>query len=59
MWHTDYKWPSDEKMRLVSYPDDASRMVLAWGVFESATAANAMAVLDEAIARCGAPPRSY
>ena len=52
MWHTDYKMLPDKRW-LISYQDDASRKVLAWGAFESAMAANAMTVLDKAIARYG------
>ena len=54
MWHTDYKLLSDGRW-LVSYQDDASRKILARGVFERATAANAIKVLDEAIAEYGVP----
>ena len=54
MWHTDYKLLSDGRW-LVTYQDDASRKILARGAFERATAANAIKVLDEAIAEYGIP----
>ena len=54
MWHTDYKLLPDGRW-LVSYQDDASRRIMAWGIFERATAANAIEVLDGAIAEHGAP----
>ena len=57
MWHTDYKMLRDGRW-LVSYPDDASRRVMGWGVFKRATTTNALRVLDEAIARHGATPLS-
>ena len=54
MWHTDYKLRPDGRW-LVSFQDDASRKILAWGAFERATAANAIKVLVEAIAQYGVP----
>ena len=54
MWHTDYKLLSDNRW-LVSFQDDASRRIMGWGIFERATAANAIGVLDVAIAKHGAP----
>ena len=54
MWHTDYKLLDDGRWFLC-YEDDASRFVTGYGVFEHATAGNAMAVLDRAIAAYGKP----
>ncbi len=54
MWHTDYKLLDDGRWFLC-YEDDASRFVTGYGVFEHATADNAMAVLDRAIAAYGKP----
>ena len=54
MWHTDYKLLPGG-MWLISYQDDASRKIVGWGVFKSATTANALKVLDEAIAAHGRP----
>ncbi|MDG7046327.1 MAG: transposase [Nitrososphaerota archaeon] len=39
----------------MAYIDDASRMVTGWGLFDEATADNALLVLDEAIATWGRP----
>ena len=54
MWHTDYKQPPDGRW-FICYLDDASRFVTAWGAFSEATTENAIAVLEEAIARHGKP----
>ena len=54
MWHTDYKQLDDGRWFL-AYQDDASRFITGWGVFENATAENAMGVLDEAIKNHGRP----
>lgn len=55
VWHTDYKLLPDGGKWLTSYQDDASRKVLAWGAFERTAAANAITVLDVAIAEHGVP----
>ena len=54
MWHTDYKQLDDGRWFLC-YEDDASRFVTGYGVFEHATAENALAVLDRAIKDRGRP----
>ena len=54
MWHTDYKLLPDNRW-FISFQDDASRKIMGRGIFERATAANAVGVLDEAAARHGAP----
>ena len=54
MWHVDYKLLPDGRW-LLSYMDDASRPVVGHGMFEKATTANALAVLDVAVAKYGAP----
>ena len=54
MWHTDYKQLPDGRW-FICYLDDASRFVTAWGAFPEATTENAIAVLEEAIARHGKP----
>ena len=54
MWHTDYKQLPDKRW-FICYLDDASRFVTAWGAFPEATTDNAIAVLEEAIARHGKP----
>lgn len=54
MWHTDYKLLPDGRW-LVSYMDDASRFITGFGVFEEATGAHALEVLDRAIGDHGKP----
>ena len=54
MWHADYKLLSDGRW-VISYQDDAARLVTGHGAFERATTANALAVLDVAIRAYGAP----
>ena len=54
MWYTDYRLLPDGRW-LVTYQDDASRKILARGAFERAAAANAIKVLEGAIAEYGAP----
>ena len=48
LWHTDYKQLYDGRWFL-AYMDDASRLIVGFGVFEEATAANALNVLQKAI----------
>lgn len=54
MWHTDFV-QLDGGQWLIAYEDDASRFIVAFRVVKEATAANAMAVLHEGIARHGRP----
>ena len=54
MWHTDFKQLKDGRW-FIAYEDDASRYLPAYGVFEKATAANAVAVLHVGIERHGRP----
>ena len=54
MWHTDYKLLDDGRW-FIAYQDDASRMILAFGVFKEATGKHALEVLKEAISRHGKP----
>ena len=54
MWHTDYKQLDDGRW-FIAYQDDASRFVTGYGVFDHATAKNALAVLREAIRNHGKP----
>ena len=53
LWHTD--WTQIGRMHLIAYIDDASRFVTGWGLFQHATAANSVLVLERAIAEYGAP----
>ena len=54
LWHTD--WTLIEGMGwLIAYLDDASRFVLAYGLFPEATSGHAVEVLKEAIREHGKP----
>ena len=54
MWHTDFvQLPGG--LWLIAYEDDASRYIVAFRVVTEATAANAIAVLHEGVARHGRP----
>jgi putative transposase len=53
LWHTDWffyngKW-------IIAYLDDASRLIVGYGVFDEATTDNALQVLKEAIDNYGKP----
>ena len=54
LWHTDYKQLDDGRW-FIAYQDDASRFIVAYGVFENATMQNALKVLDKAIRNYGKP----
>ena len=54
LWHTDYKQVHDGRW-FIGYMDDASRLIVGFGVFGEETAANAIRVLEEAIKRYGRP----
>lgn len=54
LWHTDWKY-LDGKGWFIAYLDDASRFVVSYGLFDSATSENAVAVLKKAIQRYGKP----
>ena len=54
MWHTDFKQLKDGRW-FIAYENDAARYLPAYGVFEKATAANAVAVLHVGIERHGRP----
>ena len=53
LWHTDY-FESPEEKWVIAFEDDASRFVPSFGVFDNATAENAVAALKPAI-RYGIP----
>ena len=40
---------------MIAYLDDSSRLVVAYGLFASATTENAIAVMEEGIKRYGLP----
>ena len=54
MWHTDFKQLHDGRW-FVSFQDDASRLIVAFGVFDEATSDHAIEVLEEAIEGYGRP----
>lgn len=53
MWHTDWKVIKAEKLRgkcFISYLDDCSRKIMAYGVFDAMTTNNSLLVLHKAVA---------
>lgn len=56
MWHTDYT-EGDNGRQIILYEDDASRCVMGYGEFSSATTDNAISVFDDAVALWGTVPR--
>jgi putative transposase len=54
LWHMDWKQLSDGCW-WIAYMDDASRLIVAYGIFEQATAENTLQVLKQAMARYGRP----
>ena len=61
LWHTDWyqiKDDYDDRVKgkwLIAYLDDASRFIVGYGVFDEATAENAISVLERSINRYGKP----
>lgn len=53
LWHTD--WYEFQKMHVIAFLDDASRLVTSVGVFDNATAENAVIVLNQAVKDFGKP----
>ena len=54
LWHTDWKQLRDGRW-WIAYMDDASRLIVGYGVFQEATAENTIHVLKQAIAKYGRP----
>ncbi|MDE0526732.1 MAG: DDE-type integrase/transposase/recombinase, partial [Thaumarchaeota archaeon] len=54
LWHTDYKQLHDGRW-FVSYQDDASRLIVGFGVYDEPTSDHAIEVLEGAIRRYGRP----
>ena len=54
LWHTDWKQLWDGCW-WVAYMDDASRLIVGYGIFQDATAENTLQVLKQAIAKYGRP----
>ena len=58
MWHTDWHAMKDPRMKgmnLITYLDDASRCVTGAALFREATSENAVAALQRAVSKFGAP----
>jgi len=55
LWQTDWKHVPWMNKWLIAYLDDHSRMVVAAGLYDEATAENALATLKEAVMRYGTP----
>jgi hypothetical protein len=58
MWHTDWYEIADPRWRgkfLLVYLDDSSRFIAGYGVYDNATADNAIKLLDDCIAKYGKP----
>lgn len=53
LWQTD--WTMLGKKWLIVFLDDASRLIVGWGVFDHATSENSVKVLKDAIERYGKP----
>ena len=54
LWHADWKQLQDGQW-WIAYMDDASRLIVGYGVFKEATAENTIQVLKQAIAKYGLP----
>jgi putative transposase len=54
LWHTDWKQLSDGRW-WIAYMDDASRLIVGYGVFQEATAENTIHVLKQAVSKYGCP----
>lgn len=54
LWHIDWKYLEGLGW-LIAYLDDASRFVVSYGLFDSATSENAVATLKKAIQKYGRP----
>ena len=54
LWHTDYKRLPDGRW-FVSYQDDASRLIVGFGVYNEPTSDHAIEVLGEAVKKYGRP----
>lgn len=53
LWHTS--WHETKLGQLIAYLDDASRYIIAYGIFKNATTENALRVFNEALRRYGSP----
>ena len=55
LWHTDWKYIRDMGKWIIAYLDDASRFITAYGLFDSPTTENSIAVLKKGIEKYGTP----
>jgi putative transposase len=55
LWHTDWYWLEKEKKWIIAYEDDASRMIMAHGKFDSISTESAIEVYERASGRYGDP----
>lgn len=53
LWHID--WSVFEKKQLCAIIDDASRLIVGYGLFDNATAENSVKVVDKAVLSWGCP----
>lgn len=50
LWHADWK-QLDTGEWWIAYIDDASRLIMSYGIFQDTTAENTIRVLEQAIAK--------
>jgi putative transposase len=58
LWHTDWHEIKDSRWKgkqLIAYEDDASRYIVGYGVFDSASSENSTSVLGECVRKYGKP----
>jgi putative transposase len=53
LWHID--WTTHENKQLCAILDDASRLIVGYGLFDNATSENSVKVLDKAVLAYGCP----
>jgi putative transposase len=53
LWHTD--WHESSIGQLIAYLDDASRYIVAYGIFSNATTENSLKTFYKGVDRCGIP----
>jgi putative transposase len=53
LWHID--WSTFQRKQLVAILDDASRLIVAYGLFDYATSENSVKVLNKAVLEWGCP----
>ncbi|MEK9201687.1 MAG: DDE-type integrase/transposase/recombinase [Patescibacteria group bacterium] len=53
LWHID--WSTFQRKQLVAILDDASRLIVGYGLFDSATSENSVKILNKAVLEWGCP----